>query len=56
MATNIKIEKCEPSIRHEKKEVAMMKDWEKEEAKVNRLERELKAHENMPMSKAHKNK
>jgi hypothetical protein len=56
MATKMKLEKLEPSIRHEKKEVAMMKDWQKEEAKVNRLERELKAHEHMPMSKAHPNK
>ena len=54
MATNMKVEKCEPSIRHEQKEVAMMKDWEKEKAKVERLSKELKAHEKMPMSKAHK--
>ena len=34
MATNMKLEKCEPSIRHEKKEIEMMKDWEKEKAKA----------------------
>ena len=56
MATNMKIEKCEPSIRHEQKEMTMMKDWEKEKAKVESLARELKSHEKMPMSKAHKNK
>ena len=56
MATNMKIEKVEPSIRHEQKEITMMKDWQKEEAKVNKLERELKAHEKMPMSKAHPKK
>jgi hypothetical protein len=52
----MKLEKCEPSIRHEKKEMAMMKDWEKEKAKVERLARELKAHEREPMSKAHPKK
>ena len=50
----MKLKKCEPSIRHEQKEVAMMKDWEKEKAKVESLARELKSHEKMPMSKAHK--
>ena len=54
MATNMKLKSCEPSIRHEKKEMQMMKDWEKEKAKVERLSKELKAHEKMPMSKAHK--
>lgn len=56
MATNMKVEKCEPSIRHEQKEMKMMKDWEKEEAKINSLQKELKAHENMPMSRAHPKK
>lgn len=54
MATNMKLEKCEPSIRHEQKEMQMMKDWEKEKAKVEKLSKELKAHEKMPMNKAHK--
>jgi hypothetical protein len=56
MATNMKIEKCEPSIRHEQKEMTMMKDYQKEEAKINRLAAELKAHEKAPMSKAHPKK
>ena len=44
MATDMKLEKCEPSIRHE----------QKEKAKVEKLAKDLKAHEKMPMSKAHK--
>lgn len=54
MATNMKLKKCEPSIRHEQKEMQMMKDWQKEKAKVEKLAKDLKAHEKMPMSKAHK--
>jgi len=56
MATNMKVEKCEPSIRHEKKEMQIMKDWEHEKAKVEKLSRELKMHEKMPMSRAHPKK
>ena len=54
MATKMILEELKPLIRHEKKEIEMMKDWEKEKAKVERLSKELKAHEKMPMSKAHK--
>ena len=56
MATNMKLEELEPSIRHEQKEMVMMKDYKKEEAKINKLAAELKAHEKMPMSKAHPKK
>ena len=52
MATNFKIEKGE-SKKHEaaEKHYVVDKDLAKE---VRKVEKELKAHENLPMNKAHK--
>jgi len=49
MATNMKLEELEPSIRHEKKEYMV-------EREVKELKKELKAHIKAPMSKAHPKK
>lgn len=53
MATNFKISSEKPSVRNEKKEYEIVREWKKEREHVMALEKELKKHEKTSLQEAH---
>ena len=53
MATNFKIKAEKPSVRDEKQDYEIVREWKKEREHVMALEKELKKHEKTSLQNAH---